>query len=154
MGLRYPGGPLIERMAKQGDKRKIRFSCSGTKEELDFSFSGIKTAVLYYLRGKRGGKQDGPDLAASFQESVVNVLINKSLLACRRKKAKQLLVGGGVAANRYLREKLVSSLKDSGVACLFPHTGLCMDNGAMVAGLAYHLYKKSGDRLSSRVVLN
>jgi len=143
MGLGYPGGPLIEKMARKGDNRRIKFSCSGTKGELDFSFSGIKTAVMYYLRdNKRSNTKSGKaDIAASFQESVVNVLINKSLLACKQKRAKHLLVGGGVAANRYLREKMTASLKNKGISCFFPNTGLCMDNGAMVAGLGYHLWK-------------
>ena len=73
MGLGYPGGPLIEKIAKGGNKHKIRFACSGTNSQLDFSFSGIKTAVLYYLKDKKSGMKLNKDLAASFQESAVNV---------------------------------------------------------------------------------
>ena len=95
MGLSYPAGPLIEKLARKGNKNKIKFACSGTRGELDFSFSGIKTAVLYYLKDKPAGLEFTRDLAASFQESAVNVLVKKSLLACKRKNVKQLLIGGG-----------------------------------------------------------
>jgi len=143
MGLGYPGGPLIEKLARLGDKNKIRFACSGTRGELDFSFSGIKTAVLYYLRNNHPrGKCKNSSLAASFQESAINVLIKKSLLACKQKNVKQLLIGGGVAANNCLRQKFITVSKDAGVNCFFPDTGLCMDNAAMVSGLAYFLYKQ------------
>lgn len=156
MGLGYPGGPLIEKLARDGNKDKIKFACSGTKNELDFSFSGIKTAVLYYLKDNKpegnGLASDSQshqakikskkDLAASFQESAVNVLVRKSLLACKRKKAKQLLIGGGVAANICLRQKLISAAGDAGIDCFFPEIDLCMDNAAMVSGFAYFLYKQ------------
>jgi len=143
MGLGYPGGPLIEKLARGGNKHKIKFACSGTSDELDFSFSGIKTAVLYYLKDNPAKvKSKNVNLAASFQESAVSVLIKKSLLACKRKNARQLLIGGGVAANSYLRQKFIASSKEVGVDCFFPDIGLCMDNAAMVGGLAYFLYKQ------------
>ena len=142
MGLGYPGGPLIEKIAQAGNKHKIRFACSGTDAELDFSFSGIKTAVLYYLKDKKPGIKLKKDLAASFQESVINVLVKKSLLACKRKKVKQLLVGGGVAVNNCLRQKFMFSAKAAGVNCFFPEVKLCLDNAAMVAGLGGCLYKR------------
>lgn len=143
LGMGYPGGPGIEKLAKRGNKHKIKFACSGTKNELDFSFSGIKTAVLYYLKGKKinnlGIRQD---LAASFQESAIDILIKKALLACRRKNAKQLLIGGGVAANNRLRQKFVARAGESGISCFFPSIDLCMDNAAMVSGLAYQLKRR------------
>ena len=143
MGLGYPGGPLIEKLARGGNKNKIKFSCSGTREELDFSFSGIKTAVLYYLKDNPSkNKSKNSNLAASFQESAVSVLIKKSLLACKRKHAKQLLIGGGVAANNCLRQKFSQACGDARVNCFFPDIKLCMDNAAMVGGLAYFLYKQ------------
>lgn len=156
MGLGYPGGPLIEKLAKNGNKHKIKFSCSGTKGQLDFSFSGIKTAVLYYLRDNRQKiKSKDADLAASFQESVVNVLISKSLLACKLKNAKQLLIGGGVAANSSLRRKLISAAGDLRIDCFFPGIGLSMDNAAMVGGIAYFLYKRGArDNLYLNTQLN
>lgn len=140
LGMGYPGGPEIEKSAKRGNKHKIKFACSGTKHELDFSFSGIKTAVLYYLRGKKINPGLKQDLAASFQESVINILIKKALLACRRKNVKQLLIGGGVAANNRLRQRFVACAEESGISCFFPNIDLCMDNAAMVSGLAYQLF--------------
>lgn len=141
LGAGYPGGPLIEKLARRGNKDKIRLACCGTVNELDFSFSGIKTAVLYYLKGRKVNLSLKQDLAACFQESAVDALIRKSLLACRKNKVKQLLIGGGVAANNRFRSKLEASAKGAGVRCFFPDMELCMDNAAMVAGLAYQLYK-------------
>ena len=141
LGLGYPGGPLIEKLAKKGDKHKIKFACSGTKDELDFSFSGIKTAVLYYLKGKKISINLKHDLAACFQETVINTLIKKALIACKRKNVKQLLMGGGVVANSELRQKFLTSSKESKITCFYPSIELCMDNAAMVSGLAYELYK-------------
>jgi len=142
MGLGYPGGPLIEKIAQGGNKHKIKFACGEMNTGLDFSFSGIKTAVLYYLKDKKPGIKLIKDLAASFQESAVNVLVKKSLLACKRKKVTHLLIGGGVAANGVLRQKLMASAKAAGINCFFPVINLCMDNAAMVAGLGGYLYKR------------
>ncbi len=143
LGLGYPGGPVIERLARKGNPRKIKFSCSGTDRPLDFSFSGIKTAVLYYAKGQ-GVKVKGQvaDIAASFQETVIDALIKKSLLACKLQKTNQLVIGGGVAANTRLREKFFAEAQKSGVKLRFPGTQLCTDNAAMVAGLGYRLFKK------------
>ena len=141
LGAGYPGGPLIEKLARRGNKDKIRLACCGTVNELDFSFSGIKTAVLYYLKGRKANLSLKQDLAACFQESAVDALIRKSLFACRKNKVKQLLIGGGVAANNRFRSKLEASAKRAGIRCFFPGMELCMDNAAMVAGLAYQLYK-------------
>jgi len=142
MGMGYPGGPLIEKSAKCGNKNKIKFACSQTNNELDFSFSGIKTAVLYYLKNKKLTPELKKDLAACFQESAVNVLIRKALAACKKKKAGSLLIGGGVVANSHLRQKILAASRAAGVSCFFPSIDLCMDNAAMVAGLAGYLYKR------------
>jgi len=159
LGLGYPGGPLIEKMAKLGDNKKIKFHCSGTKRALDFSFSGIKTAVLYYVKNnsivhsRRSTETTdrGPwtvdrgllcDIAASFQEAVVDTLITKSLLACKLRKVENLILGGGVIANNRLRDKFYEATKTESLNCYFPPKDLCMDNAAMVAGLAFKLYKK------------
>lgn len=141
MGLGYPGGPLIEKIAKGGNKHKIRFACWEMNSELDFSFSGIKTAVLYYLKDKKCGIKLTKDLAASFQESVVNVLIKKSLLACKLKNVTHLLIGGGVAANKVLRQKFMASAEFAGIDCFFPEINLCLDNAAMIAGYGGCLYR-------------
>jgi N6-L-threonylcarbamoyladenine synthase len=150
LGLGYPGGPVIERLAKKGDCKKIKFNCSNTNRQLDFSFSGIKTAVYYYVRKQstvpacRQGRDRGLicDIAASFQDAVINTLIKKSLIACAIKKAKILVVGGGVAANNTLRARFYQQARERNIACLFPSKSLCMDNAAMVAGLGYRLFKK------------
>jgi N6-L-threonylcarbamoyladenine synthase len=142
MGMGYPGGPLIEKLAKGADDRKIKFACCGTDNELDFSFSGIKTAVLYYLKDRKAGAKLKKDLAASFQESAINALVKKSLLACKRKGVKNFLVGGGVAVNSRLRQKFAVDFKKNGINCFFPTVNLCLDNAAMVAGLADYLYKQ------------
>lgn len=156
MGLGYPGGPLIEKLAREcASERKIRFACCGTDNELDFSFSGIKTAVAYYLKGKKTTKKLKEDLSASFQESAINALIKKSLLACEQKNVKNLLIGGGVAANNYLRQKFTQSCKNTGINCFFPSINLCLDNAAMIAGLADYLYRKGArESLSLKMELS
>ena len=142
LGLGYPGGPLIERLAKSGNP-KMQFSCSNTKQPLDFSFSGIKTAVLYNVRKHSlASTQLLRDIAASFQEAVIDTLIKKSLLACKLKKTNRLVIGGGVAANNRLRERFYSVAEKNSLNIYFPHPKLCMDNAAMVAGLGYQLFKK------------
>ncbi len=148
LGLGYPGGPLIEKLAEKGDTRKIKFHCSGTKRRLDFSFSGIKTAVLYYVRGLAGSpvsrlrNRQTADIAASFQETVIDILIQKSLLACGLKRTNRLVLGGGVVANNRLREKFQEELTRNGIKLYFPAKTLCIDNAAMVAGLGCQLFKK------------
>jgi len=142
LALGYPGGPFIERLARQGDAKKIKFRCSGTKNPLDFSFSGIKTAVLYSVQERRPTVDEKADIAASFQETVIDTLVKKSFLACKLKKVNTLLVGGGVAANNRLRDKFLREAKAEGRDCFLPPKELCMDNAAMVAGLGFRLFKK------------
>jgi N6-L-threonylcarbamoyladenine synthase len=142
MELGYPGGPVIEKLATGGDCRKIKFRCSGTENPLDFSFSGIKTAVLYAAGNKRLSLVDKKDIAASFQETVISALIDKSINACKKKRTSRLVIGGGVAANNRLRARFNDEAATSGISCYFPPRPLCMDNAAMVAGLGYQLYKK------------
>lgn len=147
LGLGYPGGPEIERFALKGNPKGIKFNCSGTKGELDFSFSGIKTAVSHYLHktGKKRGRESGlliRDICASFQDTVIDVLIRKSLLACKLKRSRLLLLGGGVVANKSLRDKFSDAAKKYGLTCCFPSLAYCMDNAAMVAGLGYQLFRK------------
>ncbi|MFA5095771.1 MAG: tRNA (adenosine(37)-N6)-threonylcarbamoyltransferase complex transferase subunit TsaD [Candidatus Omnitrophota bacterium] len=143
LGLGYPGGPAIEKIAKNAGPGKIRFNCSGGRDGLDFSFSGIKTAVLYYVKDRKPeSRRQKADIAAGFQEAVLNTLVAKSLLACRLKKINRLVIGGGVAANRRLREKFDRAAKEHKLKCYFPESALCMDNAAMIAGLGYRLFKK------------
>lgn len=142
LNLGYPGGPLIEKLALKGDPKSIKFNCFGPKDALDFSFSGIKTAVLYYVNNKKISISKKQDISASFQEAVVDTLIKKSILACKSKKVNQLLLGGGVVANNYLRKKFTQAARDFNLKCYFPAKEFCMDNAAMVAGLGSRLFKK------------
>lgn len=140
LGLGYPGGPLIEKLAQRGNSKKIKFRCCGTKGELDFSFSGIKTAVLYLIKARRLSVAEKSDIAASFQETIIDSLLEKSFLACKMKKANRLLLGGGVIANNRLREKFLAAAEKEGLRCYFPQKKFCMDNAAMVAGFGYQLF--------------
>jgi len=139
LGLGYPGGPVIDRLASQGVNKEIKFPKAPLEGTYDFSFSGTKTAVLYYTQ-KNKDHQDYSvaKVAYAFQESVVAVLVEKSLKACRKFKVNTLLVGGGVAANSALRASLKAQADLEGVDVFFPPMALCLDNAAMVAGFAYH----------------
>ena len=142
LDLGYPGGPAIDALAKQGVNDAIKFPQAKFEGSLDFSFSGVKTAVLYYVQ--RHGKDKAfskANVAYAFQKSVVEVLIEKSLQACKEHKIKTLLVGGGVAANSMLRESLIKKSSEHGVSVHFPSMALCLDNAAMIAGLGSVLIK-------------
>ncbi|HAH21153.1 MAG: tRNA (adenosine(37)-N6)-threonylcarbamoyltransferase complex transferase subunit TsaD [Omnitrophica WOR_2 bacterium GWF2_43_52] len=141
LDLGYPGGPVIEKMARQGNPESVKLSC-GTSDDLGFSFSGIKTAVLYQVTRSQGHKVTNKDLAASFQKTVVEALVEKSLLACERRKIATLVVGGGVAANSYLRSRMEEEARLKNVDVFFPDFALSLDNAAMIAGLGYQLYKR------------
>lgn len=146
LGLGYPGGPVIEKTALNGDPAGIRFKCSNTAHPLDFSFSGIKTAVLYYAQKNLKGDSKGKsrliaDLCASFQQSVLTVLVEKSVAACKAKKTPRLAIGGGVAANSRLREMFTGRCREEGIELFFPAKEFCMDNAAMVAGLGHWLLR-------------
>ncbi len=142
LNLGYPGGPLIEKLALKGDARSIKFNCYGPKNALDFSFSGIKTAVLYLVNNKKIGLSKKQDICASFQDAVIDTLVKKAVLACKSKKTNRLLLGGGVVANNYLREKFGQAASDYNLNCYFPAKEFCMDNAAMIAGLGTKLFKK------------
>ena len=143
LDLGYPGGPVIDRLAKTGYNDKIRFTCAQLPDSNDFSFSGIKTSVLYYVRDKWDKKKTSVnEIAYAFEDSVTSVLVNKCVALCQRRKVKTLLVGGGVAANSLLRTRLVESANKLGINVFFPPLSLCMDNAAMIAGLGYHLIER------------
>jgi N6-L-threonylcarbamoyladenine synthase len=143
LGLSYPGGPAISRVAENGNPRAFQFprGLAGDKKRLDFSFSGLKTAVRYCIAGP--GKPDFltlqlthqqvADLAASFQEAVIDVLLAKSLLAIEQTGLRRLCVGGGVAANRLLRQRLAQTAADSGFELHIAPPELCTDNAVMGA---------------------
>ena len=139
LGLGYPGGPAIDRLAKSVPGTEISFKYAALEGTLDFSFSGVKTAVLYH-RQKHGNNNHYPvaEVARAFQESVVAILVIKALRACRKLNVRTLLVGGGVAANSALRRHLSEEAKEAGIKVYFPAMALCMDNAAMIAGLGFH----------------
>lgn len=144
LNLGYPGGPLIEKISKKGNSKAFNFRC-GDRDILDFSFSGIKTAVLYKTKelnnnGILSDKQKS-DLAASFQRTVIDYLVEKSLMAVMKKKVKSLVVGGGVAANKNFQNNLYQKAEVLGIKVFIPKIGLCTDNASMIAGLGYQLYR-------------
>ncbi|MFI7533510.1 tRNA (adenosine(37)-N6)-threonylcarbamoyltransferase complex transferase subunit TsaD [Streptosporangium sp. NPDC049376] len=142
LGLPFPGGPHIDRVAGGGSGTAIAFP-RGKHDDgtLDFSFSGLKTAVARWVeaRERAGETIHVPDVAASFQEAVVDVLTHKALLACREHGVRDLLIGGGVAANSRLRALAQERCDAAGVRLRVPRPGLCTDNGAMVATLGSDL---------------
>jgi N6-L-threonylcarbamoyladenine synthase len=143
LGLGYPGGPVIDRLSAEvsasGGNDRIKFPQAPLTGSYDFSFSGTKTAVLYYTqKHKNNPDYSVAHVAYAFQKSVVSVLVEKSLAACHKLKVKTLLVGGGVAANSALRLTLQAEAKARGVEVYFPPMALCLDNAAMIAGLAFH----------------
>ena len=150
LGLGYPAGPEIDTISQKGNGKAIPFPRSYLKKDsLDFSFSGVKTAVLYHCLGqdsRDSGEKPGlkdrelADIAASFQEAVVDVLVNKTIFAVTKFSVKSIILGGGVACNSRLRQKLTDAAKQRDIPLYYPSKKLCMDNAAMVAGLAYHKY--------------
>ena len=131
LGLDFPGGPEIDKLAKEGNESAIDFPRGLSDTDYDFSFSGLKTAVARYLQKTPDVKR--ADIAASFQEAVVDVLLNKSLAACASTGIDTLLIAGGVAANSRLRQLAAQRCATAGVLLRTPPTALCTDNGAMVA---------------------
>jgi N6-L-threonylcarbamoyladenine synthase len=136
LGLGFPGGPLIDRLAKEGDASFVEFPRS-LGHGYDFSFSGLKTAVARWvaLREREGVAYRVQDVAASFQQAVVDVVVEKALAAAEASGVGQLIVAGGVAANSRLRAQVQAQGEAAGLAVRVPRPGLCTDNGAMVASL-------------------
>ena len=132
LGLGYPGGPELDRLARDGDPAAFKFPRSAPGE-LDFSFSGLKTALLYRLRDEPDA--DRADLAASYQRAIVEALVARTRAALEREGLERLAIGGGVAANSELR----AAVEQLGVAVWVPPTELCTDNAAMIAGAARFL---------------
>jgi len=144
LGLGYPGGPKIDKIAKEGNPEAIHFKrVYLEKDSYDFSFSGLKTAVLNYINTeKQAGREiNRADVAASFQEAVMDVITEKAVEAVKASGMKKLALAGGVAANSRLREKLADLCEKEGIQLYRPHPALCTDNGAMVACAAYYKYK-------------
>ena len=155
LGLGYPGGPIIDRLAQKGNPKAFPFTKPKQKGRFDFSFSGIKTAVRDLIAlhlnpptAKRGEEIGGGDsrflidLCASFQETVIRWLVEKTIDACRVKKAKEIVVGGGVSANSRLRTLLADEAQPYGLRVWFPPLVLTQDNAAMIARRGYELFRK------------
>lgn len=137
LGLGFPGGPIIDRCARNGNPSAVHFPRPMIDHPgFDFSFSGLKTAVLYHLHNNPNTQQ--ADLAASFQEAVVDVLVEKTLRAAKHWKVNRIAVVGGVACNSRLRSVFSTACDLSKIALFIPNPSLCTDNAAMVAGLAWH----------------
>jgi N6-L-threonylcarbamoyladenine synthase len=141
LGLGYPGGPALDRLAREGDPTAFDFPRSAPGDGLDFSFSGVKTALLYAIRdlGEQGAEERRADLAASYQRAIVTALVARTAQAVGREKVARLAIGGGVAANSELRATLKERAAELGVQVWIPPTELCTDNAAMIAGAARFL---------------
>ncbi len=152
LGLKYPGGPEIERLAKTGNADKIKFSFPGLKDSFDFSFSGIKTAVYYLVKNKKISVKNKKDICASFQKAVTSILIDKSIAALDKYKVRNFVIGGGVSFNNYIRDTFRSSFKNNKVKLFISEKKYCLDNAAMIAGLGSQLYRSRKKR--SRFLIN
>jgi len=142
LGLGFPGGPVVDRLAEHGDRDAIAFPRGLAREPtLDVSFSGVKTAVARWVEARRAAGEPVPvaDVCASFQEAVVDVLTAKAVRACCEQGVDHLLIGGGVAANRRLRALAQQRCDEARVRLRVPRPGLCTDNGAMAAALGSRL---------------
>ncbi len=145
VGLGYPGGPKLEKMAKEGNPHAYHFPTAKMEDApYDFSFSGVKSAVLNEMNRKKmlGEEVRVADLCASFQENVTEVLSEKAIALCKELHINRLSIAGGVAANGKLREKMEEKAKQEGIGFFCPKLILCTDNAAMIAAAAYHEWKK------------
>ncbi len=145
LGLGYPGGPKIDKLAKEGNENAIEFPRAKFQDDtLDFSFSGVKSAVLNYLNKAKMKDEEinTADIAASFQKAIVDVLKTNLFLTCERRDIKKIAVAGGVASNSCLRETLQNEGAKRGIEILFPSPILCTDNAAMIGSAAYFNYQE------------
>lgn len=164
LGLGYPGGPVIDKLAASGNPKAIDFTRPYLHETLDFSFSGLKTAVLHYVKAMQDtgckiqspqrlaqgedigyqasgiGHRDIEDIAASFQACIVDVLVRKAEWAIKKARVKTLTLSGGVAANRELRKRMEEMAKENKVEIIIPPVSLCTDNAAMIAAAGFHYF--------------
>lgn len=148
LGLPYPGGPSVSALAATGDRKAVHFPRYRPKDgSIGFSFSGLKTAVLYHLRGGDAlastpapeDIENRADIAASFEEAVVDTLVKQTLRAARESGLTRVIVSGGVACNRRLREVMHAHAADDGITAHFPSPAYCTDNAVMIAGLGHEL---------------
>jgi tRNA N6-adenosine threonylcarbamoyltransferase len=145
MGLGYPGGRIIDHLARDGDPKAIRFPRAKMKKgAYEFSFSGIKTSVWHYLNSqdKAQWEKQRAEIAASFQEAVVDMLVNPTIKAAVAYDVKRIVLSGGVAANSRLRASMKEKADDAGLEVFYPAPKFCTDNGAMIALTGYHWLKR------------
>lgn len=147
LGLGYPGGPKIDKLSNEGNPDAIYFKrVYLEKDSYDFSFSGLKTAVLNYINSeKQAGREiNRADVAASFQQAAIDVIVEKAVSAAKKRGEEKLVLAGGVAANSHLRRALEDACNKNGIKLYRPAPILCTDNGAMIACAAYYKYKADG----------
>jgi N6-L-threonylcarbamoyladenine synthase len=142
LGLGYPGGPAIDHAALEGDPEAIAFPRALLHEGLDFSFSGLKTSVINHVR--KHATVPTADVAASFQQAVVEVLVAKARRAATLVGARGIVLGGGVAANSALRQQLLDACAKDGIHASLPSRSMCTDNAAMIAAAGYHVLRLDG----------
>jgi N6-L-threonylcarbamoyladenine synthase len=143
LNLGFPGGPIIDKLAKRGNRDALKFPRAYLgKESFDFSFSGLKTSLIYYLKNTRK-KEKLSDICASIQAAIVEVLVNKTISLARKKNVKTILLAGGVAANSSLRKEMEKEAKKNSLKLFYPEPYLCTDNAAMVACCGYYKLKKN-----------
>jgi N6-L-threonylcarbamoyladenine synthase len=139
LGLGYPGGPIIDRLAQQGDPTAVHFPRALLPGTHDFSFSGIKTALLREVQSGSGHRVE--DLAAAYQQAIVETLVQKTIAAARETGVRQVLLAGGVASNSELRAEMQKACAAEGLPLHMPPRSLCTDNAAMIAAAGYHLLR-------------
>ncbi|MDO4281363.1 MAG: tRNA (adenosine(37)-N6)-threonylcarbamoyltransferase complex transferase subunit TsaD [Peptococcaceae bacterium] len=145
IGLGYPGGPKIDRLAKEGNPKAIDFPRAQLDQPLNFSFSGLKSAVLNYLNQMqmKNAPVNDADVAASFQEAVVDVLVGHTIQAMEENGIQTLLLAGGVSANSHLRDRFDAICKEKGFAIYYPPLSLCTDNAAMIGAAAAYKFDRN-----------
>jgi N6-L-threonylcarbamoyladenine synthase len=146
LGLGYPGGAALDKLAQKGNPTYVRFPRAIRSEEYQFSYSGLKTAVALHVQALSADdlEKHRADIAASFQAAAVDVLVEKTVAAANNRNVSDVTISGGVAANSRLRALLAEKLAQVGKRCLFPPLDLCTDNAAMIAAAGYYRYQKFG----------
>jgi len=158
IGFGYPGGPIVDAIAKTGNPSAINFPRAYLEEgSYDFSFSGLKSSVLNYINkcNMLGEKIVPEDIAASFQQAVVEVLVNKTIKASKEKNINKIVMAGGVASNSSLREAMKLACESENISLTYPSPILCTDNAAMIAAAGYYEYiKGTRDELDLNAIPN